>query len=235
MNFFINRLNPPSAEIIMIASIIDIILSVYITVSFYDGSTKSRIISIFMLPLTSIVYLIFGGPLVGYWEFIRIPALLYLVAHFYNKFLSHTKEHNLDKIILLLVSVIYISFVLTLISEKQNPIQSLGMVSYAFTSNGYIISDTTTEGVIISTILAWSGYIISGVATATLGAAIVLRKTHKKFENLEKEQDNLKKMISKTPQNNEMKELKMELESIHDENAELKREIVELKEIIKNK
>ena len=42
-------------------------------------------------------------------------------------------------------------------------------------------------------------------------------------------------MISKTPQNNEMKELKMELESIHDENAELKREIVELKEIIKNK
>lgn len=188
-----------------------------------------------MLPLTSIVYLIFGGPLVGYWEFIRIPALLYLVVHFYNKFLSHTKEHNLDKIILLLVSVIYISFVLTLISEKQNPIQSLGMVSYAFTSNGYIISDTTTGGVIISTILAWSGYIISGVATATLGAAIVLRKTHKKFENLEKEQDNLKKMISKTPQNNEMKELKMELESIHDENAELKREIVELKEIIKNK
>lgn len=236
MNFFLNRLNPPASEIIMIASIVDIIISVYITVSFYDGSTKSRIISVFMFPLTSIAYLAFGGPLIRYWDFIRIPALLYLVVHYYHEFLGHTKENGLDKLILLLISVIYISMVLTLIVQNQNPINALGMVSYAFTSNGYIISDTTTTGgILVSTLLVWSGYIISGVATATLAAAIVLRNSNEKFESLQKEYQNLEKIIGKTPQSDEMNELKRQLESIHDENAELKREIVELKEMIKNK
>ena len=46
------------------------------------------------------------------------------------------------------------------------------MVSNAFTSNGYAILGTTPGGKINSVILVWSGYIISGAATATLTAAI---------------------------------------------------------------
>lgn len=89
----------------------------------------------------------------------------------------------------------------------------------------------------ISTILVWSGYIISGVATASLAAAIVLRKVSKKFEKVENKQDNFEKIIIKNKEieTDELKELKRELKSIHDENAELKREMVELKELIKNK
>lgn len=236
MNFFVNKLHSVSDELIIINSMIDIIFSVYITITFYDGSTRSKILSIFLMPLTSISYLLFGLSL-GYWDFIRIPALLYLVVHYYNRFREHTKENNLDKLILLLVSIIYIFLIFTLIVEDQNPINAVGMVSNAFTSNGYAVLGKTPLGVLISTILVWSGYLISGVATASLAATIVLRKVSKKFEKVENKQDNFEKIIIKNKEieTDELKELKRELKSIHDENAELKREMVELKELIKNK
>jgi hypothetical protein len=230
MNFFINTLYPPNGELLMINSIIDIILSVYITLNFYDGSTKRKIVSIFIMPLASISYLLFGGSLIGYWDFIRIPALLYLVVHYYNKFLAHTKKNHLDKLILVLVTVIYFSLILTLILEDKNPINAFAMVSNSFTSNSYVASGKSGVAVLLSAFVGWSGYIISGIATASLAAAIILRNSREKFEKMEAKQDNIEKILRE----NEIKELKYELKSIHDENAELKREIVELKDLIKN-
>jgi hypothetical protein len=234
MNFFINTLYHPNGELIVINSIIDIILSVYITLNFYDASTKRKIILIFMLPLASISYLLFGGSPIGYWDFIRIPALLYFVVHYYNEFLTHTKKNHMDKLILVLVSIVYFCMIFTLVLEDKNPINAFGMVSNAFTSNSYVASGKTGVSVLVSAFLGWSGYIISGIATATLAAAIILRNVDKKFEKLESEHDNLERIISARKES-EIMELKNEIKSIHDENAELKREMAELKDMIKNK
>ncbi|MBQ3473287.1 MAG: hypothetical protein IJH35_04410, partial [Methanobrevibacter sp.] len=205
INFFIDR-QWIDAELFVVNALIDIIISAYIAITYYDGSTKSKIICIFLIPIASISSLLFGESLLVYWNFIRIPALLYLVAYFYDKFLDFTQENRLEKLILILVSIIFTCLVLTIFLENQNPINSLAMVSNAFTSNGYAVLGDTTGGVLTSTFLVWSGYVISGVATATLAAEIVHRKSKKKFEKLEDKIDNLEKVIIQYQDENTKKE-----------------------------
>ena len=194
MNFFFNNFGI-SWELIFINSLIDIILSVFLVTIYYDGSTRSKIICIFLLPLVSISYILFGESLIGYWNFIRIPVLLYLVVIFYNKFLDYTERNNLGKTILILLSIIYTGILLTIILENQNPIDSVAMVTNAITSNGYVAPGKTEGGVLTSVFLAWGGYIISGVATATLAADIIHRNSKKKFKNMETKIDNLENKI----------------------------------------
>ena len=195
INFFFDRFFAVSSELFLVNSIIDIIISTYLAVTLYDSSLRSRITAIFLMPLASISSLVFGGTLLGYWDFIRIPTLLYIVVHFYNKFLDYTDRNNLGKLILILISIIFTCLVLTIFLETQNPINSLAMVSNAFTSNGYAVLGESVGGVLTSTFLVWSGYIISGVATATLAAAIVNKNSKKKYKNLEEKIDNLEKLI----------------------------------------
>ena len=204
INFFIDR-RLIDTELFLINSLIDIIISLYIIIVYYDGSTRSRIISIFLIPLASISSIVFGPSLLGYWDLIRIPALLYLAVHFYHKFLEFTEENRLGKLILILVSIIFTCLVLTIFLEDQNPINSLAMVSNAFTSNGYAVLGDSTGGVLTSTFLVWSGYVISGVATATLAAEIVHRNSKKKFEKLEEKIDNLEKIIVQNQDENTKK------------------------------
>jgi hypothetical protein len=70
--------------------------------------------------------------------------------------------------------------------ENANAVDSLVMVSNAFTSNGYAILGQSIPGKINSIFLVWGGYIISGAGTATLTAAILMRHFNKRFEQLEK-------------------------------------------------
>ena len=69
--------------------------------------------------------------------------------------------------------------------EGKTPIDSLVMVSNAFTSNGYAVLGKTGLGKIDSLILVWGGFFLSGVGTATLAVGIVMRKTDEKFDRLE--------------------------------------------------
>lgn len=194
MNFFFNNFGI-SGELIFINSLIDIILSVFLVTIYYDGSTRGKIISIFLLPIVSISYILFGGSLIRYWDFIRIPILLYLVVIFYNKFIDYTERNNLGKTILILLSIIYTGILLTIVLEKQNPIDAVAMVTNAITSNGYAALGDSEGGVLTSVFLAWGGYIISGVATATLAADIIHRNSRKKFRNMETKIDNLENKI----------------------------------------
>ena len=76
------------------------------------------------------------------------------------------------------------------------------MVSNAFTSNGYAVLGSYIIGKINSVFLVWGGYLLSGVGTATLTAAI-LKKHHDvknkelydKIDNLDKKIDNLEELI----------------------------------------
>ena len=202
INFFFDRFFAVSNELFIINSIIDIIVSTYIVVAFYDCSLRSRIASIFLMPLASISSLVFGTTLLGYWDFIRIPTLLYMVVFLYHRFLEYTDENGLEKLILILVSIVFTCLVITIFLENQNPINSLAMTSNAFTSNGYAVLGDTPGGVLTSTFLVWSGYIISGVGTATLAAAIVHRNSKKKFEKLEEKIDNLERIITQQQDEN---------------------------------
>ena len=60
------------------------------------------------------------------------------------------------------------------------------MVSNAFTSNGYTVLGNSIVGKINSIFLVWGGYIISGAGTATLTAALLLRRFNKRFKELER-------------------------------------------------
>ena len=187
--------------LILINCIIDIIISLFLIIFFYDFSNRSRIISVFLMPISSISYIVFGGTLLHYWDFIRIPTLLYFVTYIYNSFIRFTEKNNLQKLILIFLTIIFMSLVLTMFLENQNPINSLAMVSNEFTSNGYIAFGSSINGVLTSTFIAWSGYIISGVSTATLAATIVHRNSKKKFDKLEEKIDNLERIIIQSQEN----------------------------------
>ena len=75
------------------------------------------------------------------------------------------------------------------------------MISNAFTSNGYALLGSSTAGKIDSIILVWGGYLLSGVGTATLTAAIIGRYLKSKLESQEEKIDTLTREIK------EMKEL----------------------------
>ena len=197
VNFFFDNdiVMHNSPEFYVFNSVLDIIFSIYIGISIYDGSKKSKVLIVFLIPLASIAFLLFGESIIEYWDFIRIPALLYLMKVFYDKFKTFTTRHNLGKSIFLLFSVIFISFVITLFVENEDPLNALVMVSNAFTSNGYAITGESVVGKIISIFLVWSGYSISGAATATLSAAIVIRHFNRKLKSYDEKFENLENMI----------------------------------------
>ncbi|MBR2557814.1 MAG: hypothetical protein IKE95_05560 [Methanobrevibacter sp.] len=185
-NFFFdnNILLSNNPEFYAFNSFLDIIVSIYIaTILYREDPKKNAPIILFLLPLASITYLIFGESLVEYWDFLRIPALLFLIKHLYDKFKSFTDEHSLGISIILLFSIILFSVITTIILENKDPLDAIVMVSNAFTSNGYAILGTTPGGKINSVILVWSGYIISGAATATLTAAILIRNNRQKLDD----------------------------------------------------
>ena len=74
---------------------------------------------------------------------------------------------------------------MTSIAEDVSLLDALVMVSNAFTSNGYTVLGKTIVGKLNSILLVWGGYVISGVSTATLTAALILKHQDKKFKELE--------------------------------------------------
>ena len=71
------------------------------------------------------------------------------------------------------------------------------MVSNAFTSNGYAVLGDSVPGKLNSIVLVWSGFIISGVGTATLTAAILTRTYHNKFEEYDDKLEELNGKLDK--------------------------------------
>ena len=114
---------------------------------------------------------------------------------FYDKFKTFTTLHNLEKSILLLFLIVFVSFIITLIVENEDPLNALVMVSNAFTSNGYAILGESTIGKINSIFLVWSGYIISGAATATLSAGILIRHFNRRLNSYDEKFENLENLI----------------------------------------
>lgn len=199
VNFFFDNdlVLSNNPEFYVLHSLLDILVSIYIANIIYDKSSKKSLVLIFFLmPIASIAFLIFGESLIEYLDFLRIPAFLYLIRYFYLKFEDYTDEHRLGVSIILLFAIVFISVVVTMFIENEDPLNAIVMVSNAFTSNGYAILGDTTGGKINSIFLVWSGYILSGAATATLTVAILMRNFKSRLNDYDKKLDELQASIN---------------------------------------
>ena len=182
--------------------IFDILISLYVATQLDKSTWKNWILIILLIPYGSLTYFLFGKSLVGYLALIHVPVFIYFIKVYYDKFREYTESNGLGIAILLLFSIIFVSFFITQLAENVNPLNALVMVSNAFTSNGYAVLGSSIIGKINSVFLVWGGYLLSGVGTATLTAAI-LKKHHDvknkelydKIDNLDKKIDNLEELI----------------------------------------
>lgn len=181
--------------------IFDMFLSLFMITMLEADDIKSYLLIFALIPF-GIAANIFKVSLTGIFIFcdiLHILALIYCVRYFYYKFKKYTKSNGLSYTILLLYAIIFFSFLWTMVVESVNPLDALSMVSNAFTSNGYAILGSTIAGKLNSLFLIWSGYVLSGVGTATLTFALVKKYYDGKFEKFKEDQnqrfDELEKLI----------------------------------------
>ena len=184
--------------------IFDILISLYVATQLDKRTWKNRILLIMLIPYGSLTYFLFGKSLTGYLALLHVPVFIYFIKVYYDKFREYTKSNGLGIAIILLFAIIFVSFFITQIAENVNPLNSLVTVSNAFTSNGYAVLGASTIGKINSVFLVWGGYILSGVGTATLTAAILKkhhdvknRELYDKIDEMDKKIDNLEELIKK--------------------------------------
>ena len=184
--------------------IFDILISLFVATRLDKNSWKNRILLILLIPYGSLTYFLFGKSLVGYLALLHVPVFIYFIKVYYDKFREYTESNGLGIAIILLFSIIFISFFITQLAEHVNPLNALIMVSNAFTSNGYAVLGSSVVGKINSIFLVWGGYLLSGVGTATLTAAILKKhhdvknkELHDKIDDLDKKIDNLEGLLKK--------------------------------------
>ena len=174
-------------------SVFDLILSMYFCISIDKSTWKNKILAFSLIPFGSISFLLYGEVILTVLHIIHIPAFIYLIKRVYDQFTEYTQSNGLGLTIVLLFAIIFISLFVTSMAEGVNLLDSLLMASNAFTSNGYTVSGHTVLSKLDSLLLAWSGYVLSGVGTATLTAGILIRHFNKRFDRLEKIIDENKK------------------------------------------
>ena len=235
VNFFFDNdiVMSNSSSFYLLHGLLDIFVSAYIVSILYEKSYKRIIWIVCLIPIASISFLLFGDTLLEYLNIVRIPAILYLIKYFYDRFRAYTTENGLGFSIMLLFAILFISIIITMFIENEDPLNAVVMVSNAFTSNGYAILGETTGGKINSLILVWSGYVLSGAATATLTAGILVRRFKGRFEEYDMKLDELQSSLDELKgHDKKLDELKSSLDELkgHDKKLdELKSSIDELK------
>ena len=117
--------------------ILDIVVSLYLTINMAKDSWKEKIIIILLIPLSSIIGIVFGDSILALYYLFHIIGYLYFIKVYYRKFVEYTENNRLGIIIILLIGIILISFLFTLLAENVSPMDSMTMVSNAFTSNSF--------------------------------------------------------------------------------------------------
>ena len=177
--------------------IFDIAFSLFLAITVDKSSLKGKIIILLLVPFDSLNYLLFNSYLVSLIDIVHVLIFVYFIKLYYDKFREYTESNGLSITILILFVIVFLSFIVTQIVESVNPLDSLVMVSNAFTSNGYSILGSSIAGKLNAIVLVWGGYILSGVGTATLTAAIILKHFNSKFDEVEKTNKELKESIQK--------------------------------------
>lgn len=176
-------------------AIFDIVISLYLASTLDKSSLKNKILLILLVPYGSLTYIVFGNTLVGLIDLIHIPIFIYFIKVYFDKFREYTESNGLGIAVILLFTIIFISFLSTQVAENVNPLDALVMVSNAFTSNGYAVLGKSIPGKINSLLLVWGGYLLSGVGTATLTGAILMVHFNKRLDDINEKIDKLENLI----------------------------------------
>ena len=194
-NFIIYLIVIEGKDVLPIA-ILQIVVSLYIALTLDYSSWNNRILFFLLVPYESIVFLIYNHYILIWPIFlIHVFVYAYFIKIYFDKFRKYTETNGLGIAIILLFAIVFVSFIITSIAETVDPIDALVMVSNAFTSNGYAILGNTGIGKLTALTLVWGGYIISGVGTATLTAAIILKHNQKQQKEMNKRLDELESLI----------------------------------------
>jgi len=166
-------------------SILDIIISICIFNNMSRNSLKDKIVLLLLIPIVPMTRILFGHDILVYFNIIHILGYVYLIQVYYRKFVKYTENNDLGITILLLYTIILVSFIFTIVVEDVSPLDSIVMVSNAFTSNSFDASGNSVIGKLDSLVLAWGGFLLSGVGTATLAASIIQRYVDRQFDDME--------------------------------------------------
>ena len=164
--------------------LLDIAVSIYLALKMDKDSRKDKMLLFLLIPFGSITGLLFGDTIVALLDLTHIIGYLYFIKVYFRKFVEYTENNGLGVTIILLFGLILVSFLFTILVENVSPIDSLTMVSNAFTSNSFDASGKNVIGKLNSLILAWSGFILSGVGTATLTVSIVNEYVNRQFAEI---------------------------------------------------
>lgn len=170
--------------------IFDIVLSVIVAMGIDWEGRKNKLLLLLLVPVGSFNTIFFSNLGLFLLEIFHQMVFIYFIKVYFEKFMRYTQTNSLGITIMLLFSIIFISFLITMPVENVSPLRSLEMVSNAFTSNGYTVLGESSVGKLNDILLVWAGFILSGVGTATLTAAIIKRHLNSQFDDLE---DKIKK------------------------------------------
>ena len=184
-------------------------LSLFIAITIDKSTFVRKLFIVVLVPYGALTYLLFNSPLIGLVNFIQVPVFIYLIKHYYDKFMDYTESHGLGISIVLLFTIIFVSFLITSIIENKNPLDAIVMVSNTFATNGYTVYGTSDIGKVNNLVLAWMSVILPAVGTATLTSAILTRHYNKKlkdyddkldilnnkFDEFQKSMDEMEKLI----------------------------------------
>ena len=166
------------------AYLLDIVVSLYLALKMDKDSLKDKVLLFLLIPFGSITGILFGDSIVVILDLTHIIGYLYFIKVYFRKFVEYTESNGLGITIILLFGIILVSFLFTIPVENVSPMDSLTMVSNAFTSNSFDASGKNIIGKLNSLILAWSGFILSGVGTATLAVSIVNDYVNRQFAEM---------------------------------------------------
>lgn len=164
-----------------------------------EKSYYKFILAVLATPVIGITWILFAQDLPLLLKIVEYTGIIIMGIYIFYNFIKYTKNNQLGLTVIIFGIIISLTTISTIVGEEVTFIDSVVMVSNAFTSNGYAILGTTYVGKINSIILVWTGYILSGVGTAGLAAAIIVNYMRKKLNILYKQNEDLSK---------ELKELK---------------------------
>ena len=163
----------------------DIVISLIVAREIDWKGCKNKLLLLLLVPIGSLNFITFMNLGIGLLEILHQLVFIYFIKVYFEKFMKYTQTNSLGITIMLLFSIVFISFLITMPVENVSPLNSLVMVSNAFTSNGYAILGQSSFGKLNAIVLVWAGFILSGVGTATLTVAIIKRHLNSRFDDLE--------------------------------------------------
>ena len=164
--------------------LLDIVVSIYLALKMDKDSRKDKVLLFLLIPFGSITALLFGDGIVVLLDLTHIIGYLYFIKVYFRKFVDYTENNGLGITIILLFAIILVSFLFTMLAEDVPPMDSLTMVSNAFTSNSFDASGKIMIGKINSLVLAWGGFFLSCIGTATLSVSMVKGYVNREFADI---------------------------------------------------